>query len=212
MDNLMSKEKILKKIRKALLEKTEMPYPDQPMDVPLFKGSDEPLEVQFAKELKKVDGEFIYCEHLTEFIQNLEALQTEKNWTKVHCYDPLLLDVFASAGYKNFSNSQDISNAEVGITRCEALVARTGSVLLSSEQSSGHRLSIWPPVHVVVATPNQVLPDISDAMRLMKEKYGDDIPSMLSLTSGPSRSLGLKEATELGSSGPKEVYVFLVEM
>lgn len=212
MDNLMSKEKILKKIRTALLNKSDMPYPDQPMDEKVFQSSEESLEVTFAEELQKVNGSFIYCEHLSEFIQNLNVLIKDKKWKHIHCWDPLLKDVFKSAEFSSYTDSQELELAEVGITRCEALVARTGSVLVSSAQSSGSRLSIWPPVHIVVATPNQVLPDISDAMKLMKEKYGEDLPSMMSLTSGPSRTADIEKTLVLGAHGPKELYVFLVEM
>jgi len=208
----MSKEKILKKIRKALLDKTDMPYPDVPMDAPLFHESDEPLEVQFAEELNKVNGEFIYCEYLAEFVENLEALIKKYKWSNIHCWDPLLEDVFRSANFSAYSDNKDLSQAEVGITRCEALIARTGSALISSMQSSGRKLSIWPPVHIIVATPNQVLADVSDGMKLMKEKYGEDLPSMISLTTGPSRTADIGAELVIGAQGPKKLFVFLVEM
>lgn len=212
MDNLMSKEKILKKIRTALLDKTDMPYPDVAMDSPLYHSSDEALEVQFAEELKKVNGEFIYCEYLAEFIESLQALIAENKWSNIHCWDPLLMDVFQSANFTNYTKDRDLKDAEVGITRCEALIARTGSALISSSQSSGRKLSIWPEVHIIVATPNQVLPDISDAMKLMKEKYGEDLPSMISLTTGPSRTADIGNKLVIGAQGPKKLFVFLVEM
>ena len=56
-----SKEKFLKKIRKALLEKRDNPYPNLE-DLPLYPSTTELPEVIFAEEFTKVSGQFIYCE------------------------------------------------------------------------------------------------------------------------------------------------------
>src|SRR3546814_2452699 len=59
---------------------------------------------------------------------------------------------------------------------CEALIARNGSVLMSSAQSSGRRLSVFPHAHIVVAWSGQLVTDLKDGFRLLKEKYGDKVP------------------------------------
>jgi L-lactate dehydrogenase complex protein LldG len=60
-DITTSKEKLLKKIRKALLEKRDNPYP-QLEDLPLYAADDEIPEVIFAEQFTAVNGQFIFCE------------------------------------------------------------------------------------------------------------------------------------------------------
>ena len=45
-----------------------------------------------------------------------------------------------------------------------AAVAQTGSILVSSDTCGGRAISILPHVHVVVATADQVVPALADAL------------------------------------------------
>ena len=62
MEESTSREKVLKKVRHALIEKTEPPYPIIDQESPVFKEITEPHDVIFAQELVKVSGKFVYCE------------------------------------------------------------------------------------------------------------------------------------------------------
>ncbi|MCK5078809.1 MAG: LUD domain-containing protein, partial [Bacteroidales bacterium] len=50
-----------------------------------------------------------------------------------------------------------------------------------------------------------------DALKGMKEKYGQDLPSMISLITGPSRTADIEKTLVMGAHGPRELYVFLVD-
>jgi L-lactate dehydrogenase complex protein LldG len=104
-----------------------------------------------------------------------------------------------------------LNDCEAAITTCEALVARTGSLLLSSATSSGRNNSIYAPVHICIAYTSQLVYDIADAINNMKEKYGTDLPSLISLATGPSRTADIEKTLVVGVHGPKEVFCFLVE-
>jgi L-lactate dehydrogenase complex protein LldG len=45
----------------------------------------------------------------------------------------------------------------------------------------------------------------------MKDKYGQQLPSVISLATGPSRTADIEKTLVVGVHGPKEVYLFLVE-
>jgi L-lactate dehydrogenase complex protein LldG len=45
----------------------------------------------------------------------------------------------------------------------------------------------------------------------LKEKYNNEIPSMISLTTGPSRTADIEKTLVVGVHGPKEVFVFLID-
>jgi len=209
-DNTTSKEKLLKKVRKALLEKRDNPYPNLE-DLPHYPPNDELLEVIFAQEFTAVSGQFVFCEDELQFIENLLNLADQHKWHKIYSWEPALQEILTRYDYPFFETDKDFEQAEVGMTLCEALVARNGSILLSSAGMAGRRLSIYPPVHIVLAYTSQLVPDLKDGFKLIKTKYGNQLPSMISTVTGPSRTADIEKTLVLGAHGPKELFVFLLD-
>ena len=209
-DNTTPKEKLLKKVRKALLEKRDNPYPNLE-DLPHYPPNDELLEVIFAQEFTAVSGQFVFCEDELQFIENLLNLADQHKWHKIYCWEPVLQDILTRYDYPFFETDKDFDQAEVGMTLCESLIARNGSILLSSAGMAGRRLSIYPPVHIVLAYTSQLVPDLKDGFKLIKTKYGNQLPSMISTVTGPSRTADIEKTLVLGAHGPKELFVFLLD-
>ncbi|CAM4193339.1 L-lactate dehydrogenase complex protein LldG [Pedobacter westerhofensis] len=209
-ENISSKELMLKKIRKALLEKRDNPYPNLE-ETSLYKDTDEIPEVLFAEQLTAVSGNFIFCENGVDFIENILELADKFKWRKIYCWEPELQDLLANYEFPFYKTDKDFEMAEVGITMCEALIARNGSVLVSNQNEAGRRLSIFPHHHIVIARTGQLVMDLKDGFRLIKNKYGAQIPSMISTITGPSRTADIEKTLVLGAHGPKELFVFLVD-
>ncbi|HEY9001824.1 MAG TPA: lactate utilization protein [Mucilaginibacter sp.] len=209
-DSTSSKEKLLKKIRKALLEKRDNPYPSLE-DLPHYPPTDELLEVVFAKEFTAVSGQFVFCEDEVQLIENLLNLADQHKWHKIYCWEQALQDILTRFDFPYFETDKDFEQAEVGITLCEALVARNGSIMLSNSGVAGRRLSIYPPVHIVLAYSSQLVTDLKDGFKLIKEKYKNQIPSMITTVTGPSRTADIEKTLVLGAHGPKELFVFLLD-
>ncbi|QQL49281.1 LutC/YkgG family protein [Mucilaginibacter ginkgonis] len=210
-DITTSKEKLLKKIRKALLNKTPEPYRNLE-EQPLYfsEGEDEP-EVMFAEQFTAAAGQFVFCEDEIAFIENLLSLAEARKWHKIYCWEPALQAILDQYGYPYYATDKDFDQIEVGFTLCECLVARNGSIMVSNGSAAGRRLSIYPPVHIVLAYTSQIVLDIKDGLDLVKKKYGYNLPSMLSLVTGPSRTADIEKTLVLGAHGPKEVFVFLLD-
>ena len=204
------KEKLLKKIRKALLEKRDNPYPNLE-DAPLYPETAEMPEVVFAEELINVGGNFVFCEDEIHLIENIILLAEEKKWRKIYCWEKPLQDLLNKYEYPFYETDKDFELAEVGLTLCESLVARNGSVLISNANAAGRRLSIYPHVHIVIAYTSQLVMDLKDAFQLLKDKYENNLPTMISNITGPSRTADIEKTLVLGAHGPKEFYVFLLE-
>jgi len=209
-DITTSKEKLLKKIRKALLEKRDNPYPNLE-DLPHYAPTTESLDELFAKQLIAISGNFVFCENHVQFIENLLGLAEERKWRKIYCWEPNLQKIFEDFEFPYFETDKNFENAEVGFTLCEALIARNGSILLSNSNMSGRRLSIYPPVHIVLAYASQLVLDLKDGFNLIKEKYQKDYPSMICTVTGPSRTADIEKTLVLGAHGPKELFVFLLD-
>ncbi len=211
MKESTSKEKVLKKIRKALIHKTPLPFPQLDAISEIYEQQKDDLEVVFAQEYNKNNGNFIFCVDEKEFIQNLTALADQKKWQVLSAFEKGLLDIFASHGFTRIKSGKDLATTDAGITLCEALVARTGSVLLSTSQASGRVLPVYPPAHITMAYTDQIVYDLKEAIKNIHLKYQGNMPSMINLASGPSRTADIEKTLVLGAHGPKEVYVFLIE-
>jgi L-lactate dehydrogenase complex protein LldG len=209
-DITTTKEKLLKKIRKALLEKRDNPYPNLE-DLPHYPQSEELPEVQFAEEFTNAAGQFAFCEDEVQFIDILLSLAEERKWRKIYCWEPALQDILMKYDYPFFETDKDFDQAQVGFTLCEALIARNGSIMLSNAEAAGRRLSIYPPIHIVLAYTSQIVPDLKDAFKLVKAKYSNQLPSMITTVTGPSRTADIEKTLVMGAHGPKELFVFLLE-
>lgn len=205
-----SKENILKKIRKALSHSTPLPFPESEGSDNVFPSLQQEPEVEFGEQFTKLQGRFVYCINRQEMAFQLNSLIQKQNWKKVYCLEDNIMDMMG-AQIADRLTKNDLANCDVSITGCECLVARTGSIVMSSAQPGGRTASVYAPIHVCVAFTNQLVYDLKDALQFVKNKYRDNLPSLITFAAGPSRTADIEKTLVVGVHGPKEVYCFLVE-
>ncbi|MEO5683448.1 MAG: lactate utilization protein [Chitinophagaceae bacterium] len=205
-----SKEVILKKIREALIDSTPLPFPLSEGTHSLYHPSQKDLEIQFAEEFTKLQGRFAFCVDIADLCNQLNLLLAEKKWAAIFCNETALKQQLSAAAFSGFSDTS-LEACDASITTCESLVARTGSIVLTTASQSGRTVSVYAPVHICVAYTRQLVYDIKDALQLVKEKFGTQLPSLISFASGPSRTADIEKTLVTGVHGPKEVYLFLVD-
>ncbi|HXL56062.1 MAG TPA: LUD domain-containing protein [Chitinophagaceae bacterium] len=206
----ISKERILKKIRQALSTTVPVPFPQSEGTDSVFYAASQDLELEFAENFTGLLGKFSFCINETELVQQLKMLTEARKWEHIYCREDAVKEALNKNGWeKNFST--DLPNCNASITSCECLIARTGSIMLSSAQQSGRTVSVYAPVHICIAYTNQLVYDIKNALMRMKEKYKDNMPSFITLASGPSRTADIEKTLVVGVHGPKEVFCFLID-
>jgi L-lactate dehydrogenase complex protein LldG len=205
-----AKENILKRIRQALTNTTPVPFPQSEGNSNPYTAPWQENEIEFAENFGRIQGRFLYCANTGELIGQLRELISRQAWTQVFCRESGLLPILHEP-FKGLLIDEDLPEADVSITGCEALIARTGSILMSSAQESGRLVSVYAPVHICIAWTNQLVYDIRDGLDMLMEKYENKLPSFITMASGPSRTADIEKTLVVGVHGPKEVYVFLVE-
>lgn len=205
-----SKEKILKKIRQALATPVPVPFLHSEGNDSVFHLPVKEAEIEFAENFSSLQGRFSYCLNEQELTEQLKALFIVRKWDKVFCND-LDLQQLLSINGLGINYSDDLHNCDASITDCEFLIARTGSIILSSALDSGRTASVYAPVHICIAYTDQLVYDIRDALLKMKEKYPEQLPSLITLATGPSRTADIEKTLVVGVHGPKEVFCFLIE-
>lgn len=210
-----SRDILLARIRTALAAGPAPlpPAPDwtAPVHPPLPVAD---LAVVFAENFQRIGGEFFYCESLVQLGATLRGWLAERlpPGQQFYVWEPALQALLTQAEVPFQATEADFkAQAAVGLTSCEALVARTGSIVVAPATASGRRLSIYPDQHLVLARPSQVVAEIGDALRVVQARYGAELPSMLSLTTGPSRTADIEKTLVLGAHGPRRLSLFLVE-
>lgn len=210
MKNSSSKENILKKIRQALANPVPVPFPKSEGNNSVFQPQSDDLEVLFANEFSKLLGKFAFCINNLDLSRQLKQLIIEKNWKNIYCIEENF-HPFISLPDEQKINQSTLADSDAAITSCEYLIARTGSIVLSSANVSGRSVSVYAPVHICIAYVNQLVYDIKEGLQLLKEKYKDKMPSMITFATGPSRTADIEKTLVVGVHGPKEVYLFLVD-
>jgi L-lactate dehydrogenase complex protein LldG len=206
-----AKENILKKIRKALSESTPIPFPQSEGTHSVFQPSKQDLEIEFAEQFTKLQGKFVFCIDHRELVEQLNALVVAQGWKHIICREEKLRKVLEEHALGSPLSVKDLAECDAAITTCETLVARTGSIVLSSANSSGRTVSVYAPVHICVAYTDQLVYDIRDALLGLKEKYHQQLPSLMTFATGPSRTADIEKTLVVGVHGPRQVYLFLVD-
>lgn len=208
---LSSKEKLLSNVRGALLHQTRQPYPNLESNDSYYQVPDEPLEIIFATEFTAVNGQFVFCESEQECVATLKELVAQKQWGKILCPEPQLHALFDRHQFIQYDSDGPVTSADVSLIMCDALIARTGSVLLSSRLASGRTLPIFPSYNIIIASTRQLVMDTQDAFAAIRRLYDGNFPSMVNINTGPSRTADIEKTLVLGAHGPREVYVFLID-
>ncbi|HLK29009.1 MAG TPA: lactate utilization protein [Puia sp.] len=205
-----AKENILKKIRQALSHSTPIPFPQSEGNNSVFEPSKQELEVEFAEKFTKLQGKFVFCADENELLSQITSLIAVNKWTDIFCKEDKLKQIFFEK-FAPIISERELSNCHASVTTCEALIARTGSIVMSAAQQSGRTVSVYAPIHICIAYSNQLVYDIKDGLQKIKEKYSNNIPSLITFATGPSRTADIEKTLVVGVHGPKEVYVFLVD-
>jgi len=226
---MSDRDTILADIREALHAKTDPAIrsaeaSDLPMDVvslrrwlPAVGESYEERRKLFADNAVALQVDFRVVPDEAALLDEIKKIAGEEGWSKVGTHRGRLTDAVCESiglalcrtdqGY----NVDDLESCDVGITECEALIAQAGSVLVTSAGSGGRALTVLPPHHVVLATRDQLLPDLFAGYELIQQKYRGEYPSFISFITGASRTGDIERILVLGAHGPKKLTVLLVE-
>lgn len=163
----------------------------------------------FCEELEEIKGRVIVANSEKEAAGKLKKTLLEKGISSLYCTDKYLLKKLDSTVPLD-TEQEKFESMEAAITRCEVLIARSGTAVVSSADS-GRRLNIFSPVHIIWAEEKQLVPFISDAIARLKTKYGNDFPSQVTFVTGQSRTADIEKTLVMGAHGPRELIVVVVK-
>ncbi|MFV0470812.1 MAG: lactate utilization protein C [Paludibacteraceae bacterium] len=204
-----SKDKILEKIRETKLARKGGQVLSVSKDKEIYKAVLPNTVTCFKTELESINGKCEIFNTEKETFLYLRKIVVEKDITPVFCKEEDIVKLLNQYEISSTNAVKDFESMKGAVTSCELLVARTGSVVVTSASKSGRQLISFPPVHIVVANTSQLVDYLEDAYTKIIDKFGENLPSQITTITGPSRTADIEKTLVLGAHGPKELIVLL---
>ncbi len=209
LNKMTAREEILTRITQAKAGRKGFDLQEPDWQSNIYKEIAEPIEECFKQELEKVNGYCVLAENEAQIFSELKAKIADENIENLFCRDKNIASLLEKYEIAFSSDEKDFFAMQAGITACEFLIARTGSVMNSSALESGRQMHAYAPIHIVIAKKSQIVPFLPDALGAIQEKYKGNLPSAITNITGPSRTADIEKTLILGAHGPKEIWVFI---
>ena len=207
--NRDARQKILARLRKGVeAHSWQADWPDSVPEGEVFPPVNDLMET-FCEEFTSLGGK-VYVEQGEEALfERLKNYSGERGWEGLVVADEQIREKMERYGLPFHSFEVPLANeVQAGVTGCEALLAQTGSVMVSSAGGSGRRMNVYMPVHVVLARKSQLARSIDEGFSAIQKRYPKK-PSQISLISGPSRTADIEKTLVMGAHGPAELIVMI---
>jgi L-lactate dehydrogenase complex protein LldG len=174
----------------------------------------------FAANLEAAGGRFVPARDAAEAKTLLAGLLEEIAAASAVRWDhPLLraLDLdgaLQAAGTTLLSDEKEdftarAARADLGLTSADALIAESGSLVVSAAPGRARSASLLPPAHLAVVGPGMMLADVTglpSLVRALSDEAGRP-PSALHLITGPSTTADIEQTLVRGIHGPPVLIV-----
>ncbi|MDV6227946.1 lactate utilization protein [Nitratireductor aquimarinus] len=101
---------------------------------------------------------------------------------------------------------------EVGVSHALAGIAESGTLALPSGKDNPTTVNFVPDHHVIVVDAKDIAGDLETVISRLRRKYGrGEMPRVLNLITGPSRSGDIEQTMLLGAHGPRALHIIVVD-
>jgi L-lactate dehydrogenase complex protein LldG len=168
------------------------------------------IDVTFAENFVSQGGKFIYCENTSQLFLFLKSLQEQFKWNYIFSWNPALRNLMEKYEFQKDDPEMLIQYSDAAISFCDTLVAEHGVIVLSPDQSSNRKLTTFPKHHIIIASQNNLVATIEDAIKVFNNNYFNRLPAVLELNDD-KKVYRSNHSRMLSADGTKDVYVFYVD-
>jgi L-lactate dehydrogenase complex protein LldG len=183
-----------------------------------YKTDTGEMLTQFIERQENLHGEVLICESIEQMVQKLANVLKDFDPASAKYFKTDLLEQIFDLQpeiKKYFDlktdlsiSSPDFSKYEAGVSGAEYLIARTGSIFINSRIAGGRRLTVLPPVHIVLAKRSHLVSSLDDVLKKIKQNDSDW--SFATFITGPSRTSDIEKKLVLGAHGPKRLVTLIL--
>jgi len=219
-----SRDAFLARVR--LAAEQGRPYRVHTREVPEnigYIGASGDLVKRFAMEVNAVGGEAVVVSDLEAAARELHRLLAEVGARSAVCWKHDLLerlglrqllvgpgvslhDYESLAKLPSDEQRRTLLACDVGITSCDCAIAETGTLMVLARPGQERVASLLPPMHVAIVERRQIVPDLVDAIELLKPT----LPSNVTFITGPSKTGDIELQLTTGVHGPGKWRVIVI--
>ncbi len=168
----------------------------------LIIDENEDSETRFVRLYNETGGKFLYSDNESELLSYLKEISNENHFSSFWCANSKLQQYLKSLDIV-FTIVPDAKN-QINLIDCEYLIAFNGSIMISSHQTDNRKLHELSNTFIVVAYPDQVVNNISDGLRKIKDFKRNNIPTNITTIKGVKHD-------SMQQTNSKNIYLLLTE-
>ena len=167
-----------------------------------------PVETDLGEYIIQIRGEA--PSHIIAPAIHVTKEQVQADFRRVHTHLPADRNLEESTTMLAEARSvlrEKFFAADVGITGANFLVAETGTSIIVTNEGNGDLTQTLPPVHIVLATIEKLVPTLEDVAQLLRvlarSATGQEMSVYTTLSTGPRRPGD--------PDGPREYHVIILD-
>ncbi len=169
----------------------------------LVFNQDVSVDELFATNFNAGGGHFLYCANQEETLENLHQILQYERINHIVCLDDELQNFLDKLKVSYQINPTE--ETRFNFLRCEYLIGYDGSIMLSSDQTSGRKIEDFPDNYIIYATPYQLVNNVSEALQKIRFSKKDRLPSNITCIRGKN----MHDFSSIPNA--KNIYLLLVE-
>jgi L-lactate dehydrogenase complex protein LldG len=187
---------------------------------------------EVSEGVRAVSGEFHFCDSGTAVLQLLtQTIQSSASksrhfsaWickrlaiaealqTQLPEVDLVVEDIASENAFDRTRLRNSMAQVQLSITGAEYLIAESGTIVAVAGAQASRQISLLPSIHVVLATPAQIFPNMADLFLEIQKTHGGKLPgSALTCITGPSRTADIEKVLIKGVHGPMRLILIMVD-
>lgn len=169
---------------------------------------------RFLEEVKKLSGVGQKISS-SEIDSALKPLVTEQNirkatvWETPHLRQLGVTEILNSLGVDLVSpnaGKHEMALCDLGITEADYLLPESGTLVLRSSAEKPRGVSLLPRIHLAIVRPEMLRADMHQVFAEAKDSH------YLVFITGPSRTADIELTVTLGVHGPRNLYVWMMDV
>ena len=157
-----------------------------------------------SQRIEAVNGKLIIFQTKDELLNQIKKIEQENGKTAYFSYNNEIKNNLTELNWTN-----EITNSNTTITYCDYIIARTGTIMVSSHSVKGRKVLSYPDIHIVITHKKQLVFGLYEAIEKFNNEFKNNFPSFVSFITGPSKTADIEKTLILGAHGPKKIYLFL---
>ncbi|MGE4441615.1 MAG: lactate utilization protein C [Desulfomicrobium sp.] len=102
---------------------------------------------------------------------------------------------------------EEVMDSYIGVTTADYLLADTASLALLGGRGRARSVSLVPSIHIAVVPASRMIGSYRQLLSLLDAR---ELPSNLTVITGPSKTADIEATLVHGAHGPREMHLFIV--